>query len=98
MLVGKKLQCQLLCRHWICLRDDEGRFFKAKLVKLQVHEGEALELYHVRQWLRDMGLYHRIFELNSKVTVDNLNKHVPDIDQNLGALYLVVLRLRIPFI
>lgn len=66
----------------MCLRDDTGAVRMARTcwhpIKLEVKEGEALGLFEAIQWTISLNLSNVIFEVDSKVVVDNVKSNVLD--------------------
>jgi len=62
----------------LCIRDEEGNFIKAKTLwsnpVCSSDVGEAMELYHAIQWIRELQLSNVDFEMGAKKVVDYFNK------------------------
>jgi ribonuclease HI len=67
----------------MCIRDSEGTFVLAKTLNFSpqcsVHLGEAMGLCYALQWLRDLGLDHADFALDSKIVTDAFHHQRPDV-------------------
>jgi ribonuclease HI len=67
----------------MCIRDSEGTFVLAKTLNFSpqcsVHLGEAMGLCYALQWLRDLGLDHADFALDSKIVTDDFHHQRPDV-------------------
>lgn len=69
----------------ICLRDDSGTFFLARLLYFNsiypVAVGESLGLFHALQWMHDMQFDNIDFELDSKITTDAFHSRRTDVTE-----------------
>jgi ribonuclease HI len=67
----------------MCIRDSEGTFVLAKTLNFSpqcsVHLGEAMGLCYALQWLRDLGLDHADFALDSKIVTNAFHHQRPDV-------------------